>query len=79
MIVRFSASSGDLRNISTDIADGIQGITMAVDESVNVVIHSSENTNSLLNSITSISDEAVHNEKIINDLNMQISKFKKVE
>jgi methyl-accepting chemotaxis protein len=79
MLVRFNASSGDLRSISTNIANGIQGITLAVDESVNVVIQSSENTNTLLNSITTIADEATHNEEIVSDLNMQISKFKQVE
>ncbi|BCN28889.1 methyl-accepting chemotaxis protein [Anaeromicropila herbilytica] len=79
MLTRFSISSDELRNISTSIANGIQGITMAVDESVNVVIDSSENTNSLLNSITTISNEAAHNEEIVNDLNSHISKFKKVE
>jgi methyl-accepting chemotaxis protein len=79
MLVRFSSGSDELRSISTNIANGIQGITMAVDESVNVVISSSENTNSLLNSITTISGEAAHNGEIVKDLNMQISKFKKVE
>lgn len=79
MLVRFRAGSDELRNISTNIANGIQGITMAVDESVNVVISSSENTNILLNSITTISGEAAHNEEIVNELNTQISKFKKVE
>lgn len=79
MLVRFSIGSDELRGISTNIANGIQGITLAVDESVNVVISSSENTNSLLNSITTIASEAAHNEEIVNDLNLQISKFRKVE
>lgn len=79
MLVRFSVGSDELRSISTNIANGIQGITNAVDESVNVVISSSENTNSLLNSITTISSEAEQNEEIVNDLNKEISKFKKVE
>jgi methyl-accepting chemotaxis protein len=79
MLVRFSSGSDELRSISASIANGIQGITMAVDESVNVVISSSENTNNLLNSITTISGEAAQNEEIVKDLDMQISRFKKVE
>lgn len=79
MLVRFSTRSGDLRRIATNMADGIQGITLAVEESVNVVIHSSENTNTLLDSITTITTEATYNEEIVNDLNNQVNKFKKVE
>lgn len=79
MLVRFSTRSGDLRRISTNMAEGIQGITLAVEESVNVVIHSSENTNTLLDSITTITNEATHNGEIVNDFNNQVNKFKKVE
>jgi len=75
----FSKSSGDLRKISEDIANGLQGITMAVEESVNVVIHSSEDTGSLFNSITMITTEAEKNEEIASELNSQLNMFKRVE
>jgi methyl-accepting chemotaxis protein len=79
MLGHFSNSSEELRSVSTSIACGIQGIMLAVEESVNVVIDSNESTNNLLNSITTISMEATHCEEIVSDLNMQVSKFKKVE
>ncbi|SDZ09336.1 methyl-accepting chemotaxis protein [Evansella caseinilytica] len=79
MLARFRASSGDLRAISTSMAEGIKEITIAVEESVNVVIDSSENTTTLLDSITSIADEANHNKEIVNELNNHVNKFKKVE
>jgi len=79
MLNRFSIKSGDLKEIATDMANGIQQITMAVGESVEVVIHSNEDTNILLNSISTISEEAAHNREIVNGLNMEVNKFKKVE
>lgn len=79
MLVRFSTRSGDLKRISTNMAVGIQEITLAVEESVNVVIHSSDNTTNLLDAITVIANEANQNREIVNDLNNQVNKFKKVE
>jgi methyl-accepting chemotaxis protein len=79
MLVGFNERSSELRRISINMADGIQGISMAVEESVNVVIQSNEDTTILLNSITTITDEATHNWEIVNDLNDQINKFKKVD
>ncbi|GAE29582.1 methyl-accepting chemotaxis protein [Halalkalibacter hemicellulosilyticus] len=79
MLDHFSSKAADLKRISTSMAEGIQGITSAVEESVNVVIHSSENTNSLLESITHIANEAERNSEIVNDLNSEVNQFKKVE
>ncbi|WP_186578479.1 methyl-accepting chemotaxis protein [Aquibacillus kalidii] len=79
MLTRFSTRSGDLSTISSSMAEGIQEITLAVEESVKAVIESNENTTSLLNSITTITDEAAHNSEIVTDLNNQVNKFKKVE
>lgn len=79
MLVGFNEGSSDLRRISTNMADGIQGISRAVEESMNVVIQSNEDTTTLLNSITTITDEATHNWEIVNNLNDQINKFKKVD
>ena len=79
LLAGFSKSSGDLRKVSEDIANGLQGITMAVEESVRVVIHSSEDTGSLLSAITAITLEAGKNETIGTELNSQLNRFKKVE
>ncbi|OIJ13639.1 hypothetical protein BKP37_10195 [Anaerobacillus alkalilacustris] len=51
----------------------------SVEESVNVVINSSENTNNLLESMTSIAGEVNQNQEIVNELNNHVNKFKKVE
>ncbi|HWT74031.1 MAG TPA: methyl-accepting chemotaxis protein [Mobilitalea sp.] len=79
MLDRFSTKSRDLREIATDMASGIQEITMAVGESVGVVIQSNEDTNILLNSISTITEEAAHNRVIVSKLNDEVNKFKKVE
>ncbi|MDL4841984.1 methyl-accepting chemotaxis protein [Aquibacillus rhizosphaerae] len=79
MLARFSTSSGELRRISIHMAEGIQGITLAVEDSVRAVIESNENTSTLLNSITTITEQVGQNQEIVNDLNNQVNKFKKVE
>lgn len=79
MLERFSSQSGDLNNTSTHMAEGIREITSAVEESVKAVIESNENAATLLGSIKTITDQAEHNNEIVNDLNNQVNKFKKVE
>ncbi|WP_058306138.1 methyl-accepting chemotaxis protein [Gracilibacillus massiliensis] len=79
MLARFSTKSGDLRRTSDTMAAGLKEISLAVEESVNVVVDSNENTSSLLGSITTITDEANHNQETVNELNNQVNKFKKVE
>lgn len=79
MLDRFSSSSGELKSITTSMAEGINEIASAVDESVSVVVDSSENTNYLLESMTSITHEADRNKEIVDDLSNHVAKFKKVE
>ncbi|MFA9559024.1 methyl-accepting chemotaxis protein [Evansella sp. AB-rgal1] len=79
MLDRFSTSSGELNLITTSMVEGMKEISSAVDDSVGVVIDSSESTNSLLESVTSISNEADHNKEIVDDLHHHVQKFKKVE
>ncbi len=79
LLLKFKNSSEDLRKISTEIAEGLQGITLAVDESGNTVIASSENANYLLSSVITISEEAIQNERIVKELNTQVQRFEKVE
>ncbi|GAA5417401.1 hypothetical protein Pryu01_02464 [Paraliobacillus ryukyuensis] len=78
-LTNFTDQSDKLTQVATNMAEGIQGISLAVEESVNVVVHSSEDTNTLLDSITSITNESKQNMDIVNDLNEEVSKFKKVE
>jgi methyl-accepting chemotaxis protein len=61
------------------MAGGIQNITTAVGESVDVVIQSNDDVNSLFNAISTIAEEAVQNSGIVNDLNKEVSIFKKFE
>jgi methyl-accepting chemotaxis protein len=79
MLVRFNNKSGELRKIATDMAYGIQEITLSVEESVNVVIQSNEDTNVLLTSVSTINEEAIHNGEIVNELNNEVNKFKKLQ
>ncbi len=79
MLTRYQEKSGDLRRISNNMAEGIEGITIAVEESVRVMVQSSDDTAMLLNSITVISDESSRNWEIVDNLNKQVDKFKKVE
>lgn len=79
MLDRFSVRSGELKVITISMVEGIKEIATAVDESVDVVVDSSENTNRLLESITGISDEADQNKAIVDDLSGYVGKFKKVE
>ncbi|WP_099467114.1 methyl-accepting chemotaxis protein [Konateibacter massiliensis] len=79
MLTGFGQSSKELRKIAAHMADGIKGISIAVEESVNVVIQSNEDTNTLFHSITTISDEAAHNLETVNALNTEVNRFKKVE
>ncbi len=79
MLVQFSTKSGDLRKVATHMADSIQEITMAVGESVGVVIQSNEDTNVLLDAVSAITQEAFHNRDIAEELNREVSKFKRVE
>ncbi len=79
MLVRFNAKSDDLRQTATEMAFGIQEIASSVEENVNVVVQSNEDTNDLLKSIYTINDEAAQNGEIVNSLNNEVNKFKKVE
>jgi methyl-accepting chemotaxis protein len=79
VLARFSMKSRDLNRISTNMAAGIQEITAAVEESTYAVIQSNENTADLLNSITSIAEEATQNQEIVSDLSVQVNQFKKLE
>jgi methyl-accepting chemotaxis protein len=79
MLLQFTSKSEGLRKIAFDMADGIQNITTAVGESVDVVIQSNDDVNSLFNAVSTIADEAVQNRGCVNDLNKEVNIFKNVE
>ncbi|WP_416150067.1 methyl-accepting chemotaxis protein [Salipaludibacillus sp. HK11] len=79
MLERFSAKSTDLTMIATEMAEGLQEITSAVEQSTEEVIGSNENTTILLDVITSINEGASHNLEIADSLNEQVNTFKKLE
>ncbi|RCX20612.1 methyl-accepting chemotaxis protein [Fontibacillus phaseoli] len=78
MLSRFTSQSEDLRSISTNMAEGIRGISLAIEDGVNVMIDSNESTSSLLESMTTISDEVSYNQEIVNRLHDHVNKFKKI-
>lgn len=79
MLIEFSNKSSELRKVAEHMEEGIKGINFAVDDSVNTVIQSSDNTSRLLRSISTISEEATRSLETVNELNNEVNKFKKVD
>lgn len=79
MLLGFESKAKELREIASHMAEGLSGITIAVEESVNAVVQSNEDTNILFHSIITISDEAAHNLETVNVLSGEVNKFRKVE
>jgi methyl-accepting chemotaxis protein len=79
MLTGFEDKSQELQETASHMAEGLSGITIAVEESVKAVVQSNEDTNILFSSITTISDEAVRNLEAVNTLSGEVNKFKKVE
>lgn len=79
MLSGFEEKSQKLRETASHMAEGLSGITIAVEESVKAVVQSNEDTNILFSSITTISDEAARNLETVNTLSGEVNKFKKVE
>jgi len=79
MLSRFTSQSEELRRVSTQMAEGIKGISLAVEDGVKVMIDSNESTASLLDSMTTISGEVSYNQEIVNRLHhSHVNKFKKI-
>lgn len=76
---RFADSSGELNLITNNMVEGMKEISSAVEGSVIEVVKSSENTNDLLDSLTDITTDTDQNQEIVDHLNKQVQKFKKVE
>ncbi len=79
MLNHFSVKSKELKETATDMANGIRGIAVAIEETVNVVINSNEDTNMLVHSVSSISDQAADNLEIVRGLNSQVNKFTTIQ
>lgn len=78
MLVRLNDQSSMLSENSCNMANGIQGINIAVEECVNVTIRSNENTTLLVDSISSINDKSAENWKTVQELSNELGKFRKV-
>lgn len=78
MLVRLNDQSSMLSENSCNMANGIQGINIAVEECVNVTIRSNENTTLLVDSISSINDKSAENWKTVQELSNELAKFRKV-
>lgn len=76
---RFADSSGQLNQITNHMVEGMTEISLAVEGSVIEVVKSSENTNDLLDSLTDITTDTDDNQAVVDNLNKQVQKFKKVE
>ena len=78
MLLRLNEQSSMLSENSCNMANGIQGINIAVEECVNVMIRSNENTTLLVDSISSINDKSAENWKSVQELSNELGKFRKV-
>lgn len=76
---KFADSSGELNLITNNMVEGMKEISSAVEGSVIEVVKSSENTNELLDSLTDITTDTDDNQEVVDHLNKQVQKFKKVE
>lgn len=79
MLERFSLKSHDLTVTATEMTEGLQEITAAVEESTREVVDSNENTTTLLQMMTSINEAATHNLETADKLSQQVNTFKKLE
>ena len=76
---KLADSSGELNLITNNMVEGMKEISSAVEGSVIEVVKSSENTNELLESLTDITTDTDDNQEVVDHLNKQVQKFKKVE
>ncbi|MBQ8823535.1 MAG: methyl-accepting chemotaxis protein [Lachnospiraceae bacterium] len=75
----FEEKSQDLEDIAQAISAGISEINTAVTESTRAVVSATESTTDMLGSMENIAAEAEDNKNVANDLNQEVSRFKKLE
>ena len=78
ILQNFYASAENLRTTMATMADGIDGINIAVDESAQGVALAAQNTGSLVEALESIRDEADANLEISENLQGEVSRFKNI-
>lgn len=79
VLEQFQQQAKRLSEISNYIANGIQGITLSVQDSVNVVISSNESTSDLLEAVSKIDEQSDENVRIVKQLSTEVDRFKKLE
>ncbi len=78
ILQNFYASAENLRTTMVSMADGIDGINIAVDESAQGVTLAAQNTGSLVEALEIIKDEADANLEISENLQGEVNRFKNI-
>lgn len=76
IFTEFKNEADILSETITSMAEGIRGITEAIDESTQGVVNAAENTNELAKNITLIRNEAEVNREVSNHLQAEVQRFK---
>jgi len=78
ILQNFYASAERLRGTMAQMAEGIDGINIAVDESAQGVTSAAQSTGALVEALSSIKNEADTNREISEDLQGEVSRFKNI-
>lgn len=78
VVTDFSEKSNNLKRLTTEISEAVDGISSAVEESAAGVGNAANNTTELVYGIESVAKEALHNNNVANELKKETEKFKKI-
>ena len=78
ILQNFYASAERLRGTMAQMAEGIDGINIAVDESAQGVTSAAQSTGALVEALSNIKNEADTNREISEDLQGEVSRFKNI-
>ena len=78
ILQNFYASADRLRGTMAQMAEGIDGINIAVDESAQGVTSAAQSTGALVEALGNIKTEADTNREISEDLQSEVSRFKNI-
>ena len=78
ILQNFYASAEKLRGTMAQMAEGIDGINIAVDESAQGVTSAAQSTGALVEALSTIKGEADVNREISQDLQGEVSRFKNI-
>ncbi|MGN0374411.1 MAG: methyl-accepting chemotaxis protein [Butyrivibrio sp.] len=78
ILTEFADKAGNINATMVHMNDGVQGITLSVDESAKAVTSIAEDTSSLVCAITQIKEESDDNQKVAEKLMGEIGIFKSI-